>query len=222
MAEPGTTMATPAFSLRDDDLVTLLVGSDEQKFVVHESCIIRNSDFFKAALKKEWAEGQTPTIKLPEENCVETLVNYLNFAYREKLPTEDIKAKADGGFTGDPFTALAKLYVIGERILDRSVQSAVIREILRLVTIKSKGKGARSYPETTSVTVTYSGTSAGSPLRRLMVDLYVKAGTGSWNYSKHPEFLMDLWKALLEEKTLAQKTIPDFRGQVLVAEDYVN
>jgi hypothetical protein len=66
-----------------------------------------------------------------------------------------------------------------------------------------------------------SGTSAGSPLRRLMVDLYVKAGAGSWNCSKHPEFLVDLWKALLE-RTLAQKTILDFRGQVLVAEDYVN
>jgi hypothetical protein len=57
MAEPGTTMEPPVLSLQEDDLVTLLVGPGEHKFVVHESCITRSSDFFKAAMKKEWTEG---------------------------------------------------------------------------------------------------------------------------------------------------------------------
>lgn len=93
MTELGTTMATPAFSLREDDLVTLLIGPDEHKFVVHESCITRNSDFFTAAMKKEWTEGQTRIIKLPEETNLETFAHYLNLAYHGKLPTEDIKKK---------------------------------------------------------------------------------------------------------------------------------
>lgn len=57
MANPVRPMATPAVSLREDDLVTLLVGPDEEKFVVHESRITRNSEFSKSAMKKEWIEG---------------------------------------------------------------------------------------------------------------------------------------------------------------------
>ena len=57
MAEAGETMTAPALSLRKGDFVTLLVGPDEEEFAVHESCITRNSDFFKAAMSKEWAEG---------------------------------------------------------------------------------------------------------------------------------------------------------------------
>lgn len=46
-------MAEPVFSLRKEDLVTLLVGPHEEEFAIHESCITRNSDFFRAALKRE-------------------------------------------------------------------------------------------------------------------------------------------------------------------------
>jgi len=101
MADSDTTMATPVFSLRDDDIVTLLVGPDEQKLVVHESCITRNSDFFKAAMKKEWTEGQTRTVKLPEER-LDTFITYLNYAYRETLPTENIKNLTTKNPLGEP------------------------------------------------------------------------------------------------------------------------
>lgn len=105
MATPGTIMATSTFSLREDDLVTLLVGPEEHKLLVHKSCITRNSDFFKTAMKKEWTEGQSRIVKSPEEINIERFVNYLNFAYHEKLLTEGIKTVADSGFTDDPFSA---------------------------------------------------------------------------------------------------------------------
>ena len=70
------------------------------------------------------------------------------------------------------------------------------------------------------ITTVYDGTSVGSPLRRLLIDLYVTKGSGTWDCSKHSEFLTDLWKALME-KTLAQKAVLDFRGNKLAAEDYL-
>ena len=220
MADPGTTMATPTFSLREDELITLFVGPEEHKLVVHESCITRNSDFFKAAMKKEWTEGQTRSIQLPEETCVETFVYYLNFAYHGKLPTEEIVTKAKTGFIDKPFDVLGNIYVLGERMLDRVIQNAVISEILRLVKIKSKDSGVCHNPGPRMITTVYDGTSVGSPLRRLLIDLYVTKGSGTWDCSKHSEFLTDLWKALME-KTLAQKAVLDFRGNKLAAEDYL-
>jgi hypothetical protein len=218
MAEPGTTMAPPLFNFREEDLVTLFVGPDEQKLLVHESCIIRNSDFFKAAMKKEWIEGQTRTVKLPDEHCMDTFIQYLNFTYHGKLPTEAITLLVGPTFIGDPYIYLAKTYVLGERMLDRSVQHAVIREIIRLTTIKGHESRAR-FPGSAPITIAYEGTSTGSPIRRLLVDQRVVKGSESWSFSENPEFLKDLSKALLKA-LLDQKTIRDCRDRVLAAEDY--
>jgi hypothetical protein len=92
MAETKATPAEPLFSFRKDDLVTILVGPGEEEFAVHEHVVTRSSEFFKAAMKKEWTEGQARIIKLPEETHVQNFIHYLNFTYREQLHTEQIKA----------------------------------------------------------------------------------------------------------------------------------
>lgn len=215
-------MTAPALSLRKGDFVTLLVGPDEEEFAVHESCITRNSDFFKAAMRKEWAEGQTCTIKLPEETCIESFANYLNFAYHEKLPTEEITIISNEGFkcTEVPYEVLGKIYVIGERMLDESVRNAVVREFIRLTTMKAPDE-SRRFPGESTITIIYDGTSTGSPMRRVMVDFYATLGIMTWPYKgQHPEFLEDLVEDL-QRKIIGQKAIRDFRGRELVAEDYL-
>jgi len=190
-------MATPAFSLREDDLVTLLVGPDEEKFVVHEICITRNSDFFKAVMKKEWIEGRTRTVKFPEETCLETFIAYLNFAYHRKLPTESIETVSEDDSLGvDAYKVLAKIYVLGERLLDESVQNAVVEEFARLVAIESSD-GKCYYPGSGCVTLIYNGTSTPCELRRMMVDMYSSEGEASWIDKRLPsEFLADLVEEL--------------------------
>lgn len=218
MAEPGETMTEPMFSLRKEDLVTLLVGPHEEQLAVHESCITRNSDFFKAAMKKEWIEGQMRTIMLPEETSVESFVNYLNFSYHGKLPTEDIKTWPAEGLIGHPYSELAKLCVIGERMIDRSVQEAAVREFMRLTKIKSSA-GPCQFPGMSCIRHIYDGTTLGSPMRRLMVDFYVTHGLTNWPYQgQHPEFLGDLAEEL-QGKIMAQKLVRDFRDLQLVAKD---
>lgn len=169
-------MAAPAFSLRKENLVTLLVGPDEQELTIHESCTTRNSDFFKAAMKKEWAEGQTRTIKLPEETCQDTFIQYLNFSYTGKLPTEAITIRGSSDFPGDPFTYLAKTYVLGERMLDNAVQHAVIAEIIRLTAVRN-GEGITLFSGPMTIGIAYDRTSTGSPIRRLLVDQLVVCDT---------------------------------------------
>lgn len=219
MADCGTTMAKPALSLRKEDLVTLLVGPHEEQLAAHESCITRNSDFFKAAMKKEWIEGQTRTITLPEETSTESFVNYLNFSYHGKLPTEDIKACFGEDSVDSPYNELGKLYVIGERMIDRAVQDAVVREFLRLANIESPD-GDCQYPDMPCVRYIYDGTTRGSPMRHLMVDFYITHGSANWPYKgQHPEFLEDLAEEL-QGKIMAQKLVRDFRVRELVAKDY--
>lgn len=222
MTEPDTTLAAPAFSFYKSDIVTLLVGPDERELVVYESCITRNSDFFRAAMKKEWAEGQTRTIKLPEEHCLETLTHYLNYAYSQKLPTDRITAVASTGFPGGTWTVLAKIYVLGESMLDQSVQNAVIKEFVRLprLTCEANKTNKSWYPSAEAISLIYDGTTAESPARRLMVDYHVVRGYETWLGSHcHPAFLLDLAKALQKKITsLAPLT---FRSTYIAADDYL-
>jgi hypothetical protein len=219
MAEPGTAMEPPVFSLQKDDLVTLCLGPEEKEFAVHESCITRNSEFFKAALKREWSEGQTRIINLPEETCIESFVNYLNFGYHEKLPTTGITMRVHGCFPGDPYGELSRIYVVGERMLDKTVQNAIVKEFARLATIES-ATGGRRYPGKECITRIYEGTTRESPMRRMMVDFYATHGNTKWPYKgQHPEFVEDLAEKL-QEKIMTQKEVRDFRGRDLIAEDY--
>lgn len=171
MAETKATPAEPLFSFRKDDLVTILVGPGEEEFAVHEHVVTRSSEFFKAAMKKEWTEGQARIIKLPEETHVQNFIHYLNFTYREQLHTEHIKA-GDAYGPGCPMSDLVRLYVLDERMLDTAAQNAVISEMIRLTTIRWND-GQRRFPHSALVTLIYNESPTGSSMRRLMVDMRV-------------------------------------------------
>lgn len=69
----------------------------------------------------------------------------------------------------------------------------------------------------------YDGTMAGSPLRRLMVDLQVCWGTELWmedDCESHPEYLADVARAFCE-KALRREAYDKYRGKKLDAKDYV-
>jgi hypothetical protein len=83
---------TPPSNFGKDKMITLLVGTDEHELLVHEDYLARHSALFKAALKKEWAEGQTRTIKLPEETP-DLVAFYLDFLYGKGLPTDFTRKK---------------------------------------------------------------------------------------------------------------------------------
>jgi hypothetical protein len=223
MAEPSTALATPLFSFDKSNIVTLLVGTDEHELIVYEGCITRNSDFFRAAMKKEWTEGQTRTIKLPEENCLETVTQYLNYAYCQRLPTGTVTAVASTGFPEGTWTTLANIYVLGERMLDQSVKHAVIREFVRLPKLTCEAnKSNKSWsPNAEAISVIYDGTTEGSPARRLMVDYHVARGYESWlGAHHHPAFVLDLAKAL-QNKITSGAAYSSFRFAALAADDYL-
>lgn len=160
----------------ENGTVTLLVGEDEQKMIAHSIHLTQDSEFFAAALKKEWAEGQTRIIKLPEEDTA-SMAHYLSYLYGGKLSTEDIKS-VTGKEIYPCFDLLTCLYVCGERFLNRKIQHAVLAEILRLSSLPDK-HGVQWCPAAESANIMYRGTPEDSPGRRLLVDLYVVKGERS-------------------------------------------
>jgi hypothetical protein len=214
-----TPSPTPMF--HPDSLVTLLVGPEEEKMVVHETYLSRDSPFFKAALKKQWTEGQTRVIKLPEES-LEPMQHYIEHLYGAKLPTNEHVAGSLCTADSYKYVLLAQLYVLGERLLNAKYQNAIIHEIFRLSHVLCGLEIGRRFPAGCAVDIIYGGTTSGSPARRMLVDFATAYGHESWHIALNPdsEYWRDLSKALFK-KLAAQKTMNDFRNAPMAVEDYL-
>lgn len=174
-----------------DDAVTLLVGPDEHPILAHGNFISFNSDYFKTALKKEWAEGQTRTIKLVDE-CPEIVSHYLNYTYTNKLPTNIFVSTHMSTFTeksDEYYELLAELYILGERLLDEPIRANITKEILRLTKLADKDSKLY-YPMKEAANIIYRGTTDDSPARRLMVDIHLIRGATEWLDSTYEAALL--------------------------------
>lgn len=166
----------PSYQFNADNLVPLLVGPDQQRMVVHKRFITQTSEFLVGRLQQELAEGQTHTIKLPEETP-ELMAHYLDWVYTAELPSREFSffsTTADQKVAA--YNLLAELYVLGERRLDSSFRNAVTAEIVRLRPSQFGLHECQLFQQGKMVNTIYEGTSAGSPARRLMVDLSLKFG----------------------------------------------
>jgi hypothetical protein len=188
----GELQITDLSDSNHEDLVTLLVGPEQRKMIVNGTSLARDSEFFKAALKKEWIEGQTRTIALSEE-CPEVMAQYISYTTSGKLSSEDriLNGVSDAEYI---YRLLVTLYVYGERFIDSTIQKAVIKELVRLIKTKDTN-GERWQPSIDDVNIIYRGTPENSPARRLLVDLKVSEGRedGVSNHLEHA-FLVDVAK----------------------------
>jgi hypothetical protein len=209
--EPPT--PAPAFMFDQTDVVTLHVGPTDHVMIAHASYITHNSDFFKAALKKEWLEGQTRVIKLPDDRP-DVVSHYLYYTYSKALPSApDSDPIDDGNFERNRFfKLLAEIYVLGERLQDQSIRTAVIESTVASWDYRLLITGPAD--------IIYRGTTAGSPARRLMVDLFLAYGDECELDDRcEPDFLCDVARAFCS-KASSDTDPKSFRDHPLNAADY--
>ena len=212
----------PALPINFDkgDSVTLIVGPEKYELLVHAKYSVRSSKFFKTALKKEWREGQTRTISLPTDEY-ETVTDYMRFIYSDKLPgalTEDVVKALPGHCTAQRFVPLAKLYVLGHRMMDDDVKKAVVRELHRLSTRCICGT---CFPGHKTVNIIYSGTMEGDPTRSLLIDIYLCHGRDNQLSSSHDSgFLLAVSRILLG-KAQNRVSSSSFRGNLPRVTNYL-
>lgn len=203
-----------------DNTVTLLVGPEKQRLLVHAHYLTKSSEFFQAALKKEWKEGQTHVVELPEENIINT-TRYLEFAYEGNLCSSAIGdyrelTKANSYFE------LCQLYTFGKRVCDAPLRNAIIYEMIRLISLEADD-GAYWAPNWYSAAEAYYGTTVGSPIRRFVVDALLAYGDSDWLDAGHADECSELLVDALKEFTQRAQdhwNPEEFRLMALKAEDY--
>lgn len=153
-------------------------GALTKEFAAHEGHL-SDSLFFRNALKKEWREGQTRKIELPDDEP-ETVRLYLHFLYTQQVPDDLI------------FSDWARLYVFGQKVLDRHLKNAVLQVLLQEVqTIDDDFFVAEA------VNIIYDGTPSESMGRKLLVDMFHAARDHSW--VEDQDFRQDFWEDLVRK-----------------------
>ena len=184
--------------------VELQIGPDEQALFIHSSLLSSNSEFFNAALKENWKEGNSRIIKMLEDDY-DLVYTYVRWLYAGKIYTD---VKDDD--TEPDFINLAKLYTLGEKLLDNGFQDCVLNSIVSLSRKKHDPDDTRFFPGAMVIGIIYNGTSPSSPARKLLVHIYAaEAEPGwmsKWRVSKTPEeFKNDLITELLKNATACKE-----------------
>ena len=155
--------------------VTVLVGPQERRFIVHKNIICRSSAFFRLACTGEWKEVRDRTVKLHERDPVSFEV-YLGWLYTGEvdLRTEDdgypgtaderygVKISPDE--CGELMLYLVNAYSLGDLFQDARYCNTVIDDIVRL----AEGSGLLPHLALLSGKVPQT-----SKLARLFVDYWV-------------------------------------------------
>lgn len=186
-------------------------GNDQKTLSIHEDIIKETSPFFRAALDKKWDTGQTRAIELRDDTS-EVVSCYVDWCYSKHIHSS--KPVPPTGLKRTDIQAetifLAKVYVFGEKIQDDAFCDVVITAMAEMADQKfyreSNPNPWFHYADPVTISIIYNGTTADSPARRFLVDVYVSFACKGWfekgtKYLRTPEFLQDLLVAHLKPES---------------------
>ena len=179
---------------------TIAVLVDKKTFHVHEAVLTSSSEFFKAATKPEWRTDPTKPIDLSEQNPL-AFERYVQWLYSNTLSPYKSENR--------DLEQLARMYVIGEALMDTTFQEVVIKIIIHLYSAEQRTMSL------SMLRIIYEGTTPGSPARELMADICAfqlepefKRVT-NLDTEKDAEFMKDLIVALLKHRKIPASNISD-------------
>ncbi|KAF2007736.1 hypothetical protein P154DRAFT_419660, partial [Amniculicola lignicola CBS 123094] len=182
--------------------IEVVVGQDPDKksFHVHELAICDRSEFFRNAMKPEWASQRQDgrIVELPEDDP-EAFSFYMIWLYSGRIPTLPDPHVPP---TSESHHTLAYAYVLGERLLDNDFKNAIADTYVLYA--RGMPPAKRFYPSNEEIRVIYEGTRESSPLRKLLVDIWACRGKHEWieNDPDLPkDFMVEITKALLKART---------------------
>ncbi|KAF2158361.1 hypothetical protein M409DRAFT_31115 [Zasmidium cellare ATCC 36951] len=155
-----------------------------------------NSEFFAAALKKEWQEGQKRQVPLPADRP-KVVDLYVHWLYTGKIFVRPLLEET--GENNTESAIIVELFLFGEKVQDGNLKDAAIDALI--MATNTQDKDQKLWYPTNTIEDAYNGTPASSPLRRLLVDMYISHGHGPWIKGTEPiEFLVDLSRALIDSR----------------------
>lgn len=158
-------------SARNPKLATILVGEEQERFIVHESVLTHYSEFFRAALTGGFAEATEKTVKLEGEDA-ETFEFFVHWLYYQRFPDKD---KCDNPGLVERFyycdypndDIAVKLYVFGDKYGIERLRWDSLDLLFRVMELENS-----LLPGNSTITYAFEHLNHQDPLCRLLVDLF--------------------------------------------------
>ncbi|KAF2234753.1 hypothetical protein EV356DRAFT_514890 [Viridothelium virens] len=193
-------LQSAAFKYFDSDPITVLVGPEAQRFVIHENALRSKSRFFEAALSKPWAEARERRVTLPDDDP-EVFKLYVQWLYTDRIHcSTPLSSNRNGWDFIDEMDLIIKAYCLGEKLQDVSFKDSLVDSFIALRSLE-KDMWLPHLPITKFL---WENTPKGSSMRRLVVDYYVWLHAPDATQVKQSdclEFLQDFVAGLLQYRS---------------------
>lgn len=150
------------FRFSNDEVVELLAGSDEVKFLVHRTILCDASKVFTKAFDGQFKENTQKMMKLPEDEAAifELLVEWL-YTGRYDLPKDDPVERSH-------HLQAVKLFCLAEKYDVRTLKERIVS----LAFIAGRNNES-SAPGFDSLAYLFDNTTDNSGMRKLLVDWWI-------------------------------------------------
>lgn len=175
----------------------MVVGPDQYEHTIHRDLLCDNSPYFSTATKDCWKGDEEGRIPLPNDDPA-VFALYIQWIYRRRIFCR--QEMGDTGGNREEIGLLIEAFVLGEKLQDQAFRDAVVDCLIDAVDTPD-GQDKQWYPSPGAIDRAYRGTPEGSPLRRLLVDMYFFHGRREWlDEATHADFLKDLAGEFLQDR----------------------
>lgn len=122
---------------------------------MHTAVTTRSSDFFKAAMSREWKEGQEKEVTLPDTD-EQAFEGYLQWLYTGELTLSE----------ENPFRTLTEHYILGDFLADSAFCGSSLDGIV------NKTCENKLLPSASTIELAWEHTLQRSPMRKLYLEAF--------------------------------------------------
>ena len=134
-------------------------------FTIHEIVLCATSEFFRAAVKKEWTRALPRVIHLPDEDVIVFKI-YVTWLYSHKLA---IRYPVRCESANRNWELLTKSYLLGEKLIDTKFKDTIVSAMVASMRPSPIGRQAPR-PGKQAIETLHEGTVRGSKARQLFAE----------------------------------------------------
>ena len=178
-----------------DNIITVLVGEEEKRFIIHQDAACAKSKFFKAACSTRWLEGQEKIVRLRDVDPT-VFQAYSRWVYSGELPTPICIDSSNVRDKSAEKALLIELLILGDRLDDIDMRNQAKPMLLDSM---ERHHTLCGYELVNRI---YASTLPGSLVRKMLVDVAISRQNPSVlakHVSKYAaEFVQEVAIAALE------------------------
>lgn len=168
ICQPTFEKANRSSSNIDDfnNMITVLVGREEEQFILYQDVVCAKSKFFKAACSKKWREGREKVVRLPEFQP-DNFKTYCDWLFSGQCPEPICTKDSQTDQKCSEIRQLIDIHLLGETLDDIQLRNHSIATIFQSM------RNQNTIPHASHLTIIWNATPPRSQLRKMLVHAVV-------------------------------------------------